>query len=271
MAITLSGTSGITLGANSALTFGDASTLPSATFQSIYPISASVAANAMTVTLNPCSIAFRSATLTSGTTSTATVSSAITVTIPSGATLGTVSNQLSDVTVVAINNAGTVELAVGIGSGDEFGVISTTSMSGTSNTIGTFYSTTGRSNVPYCVVGFVRSTQVTAGTWSTAPSLVQGFRNAPIGLGYGQSWQNLTSSRANGVTYYNTTARPLALAISAWASAGTGAVSINGAAIYNGLGRSTYFNTMPFCIIVPPGASYVTSGLDSIATWYELR
>lgn len=279
MAITLSGTSGITLGASSALTFGDASTLPSATFQSIYPISASVASSAMTVTLNPCAIAFRSTTLTSGTTSTVAVPSAITVTIPSGATLGSVSNVQSDVMVVAINNAGTVELAVVIGAGDESGVINTTAISGTSNTIGTYYSTATRSNVPYCVVGFIRSTQVTAGTWNAAPTLVQGFRVAPNGLGYGQTWQSVT--RSAGVTYYNTTGKPIVLKVlGSTAGAGGGYLygQVNGGVVipigsvfssgggYPGVGS----------LVVPPGASYawnssMTSGTFSYTSSVELR
>lgn len=274
MAITLNGTSGITLGANSALAFGDASTLPSATFQSIYPVSATVSANDLIVTLNPCAIAFRSATLTSGTTSTVAVPSAITVTVPNGATLGSVNNVQSDVMVVAINNSGTAELAVVIGAGDESGVISTIAMSTASDTIGTYYSTTARSNVPYCVVGFIRSTQVTAGTWNTAPSLVQGYRVAPSGLGYGQTWQSVT--RSNGTTYYNTTGKPIQLIANFTSTSNVCSVTVtvSGVAVYtSGLTGGSNYSSAATQIIIPPGSSYVVSlsGTTNSYVAFELR
>ena len=80
--------------------------------QQIQPITASVAANALTITLNPTSLSFRSTPLTSGTVNTRTVSSAISVTVSSGSTLGTVNAVQSRLVVIALDNAGTVELAV---------------------------------------------------------------------------------------------------------------------------------------------------------------
>ena len=100
--------------------------------------------------------------------------------VSSGSTLGTVNGIANRLAVLAIDNAGTVELAVanaaGIGNIDETGVISTTAEGGAGAADGStaIYSTTARSNVPYRVVGFVESTQATAGTWSTSPSKIQG-------------------------------------------------------------------------------------------------
>lgn len=277
MAITLDGTAGITLGASSALTFGDSTTLPSATFSPIYPISASVAANAMTVTLNPCSLAFRSTTLGSGTTSTAKVTSAITMTVSSGSTLGTVNNVQSQIVVLAINNAGTIELAVvNIAGGnnlDETTLITTTAEggAGAADSASTIYSTTARSSVAFRVVGVIISTQATAGTWITAPSTIQGTGGQALtsmqSLGYGQTWQNFTvgTQRVNGTTYYNSTGKPI-MVVGYFNVSSTTAITIGGVSLQP-------FNTnaqayIPFIFIVPPGMSY---SISAASIWNELR
>jgi hypothetical protein len=80
--------------------------------------------------------------------------------------------------VLAINHAGTIEAAVvNIAGGrdlSETGLISTTAISGSATANNVIYSTTARTSVAYRVVGYVESTQATAGTWATAPSTVQG-------------------------------------------------------------------------------------------------
>lgn len=144
---------------------------------SIISIGASVASNILTCTLNPVSLDFRSATLGSGTVNTRVVPSAITVAVPSTATLGTQDGVLARLILIAIDNSGTVELAIANWTSpvalDESSLISTTTISTAADSANVFYSTTGRSNVPYRVVGFVEVTQVTAGTW-VAPSTIQG-------------------------------------------------------------------------------------------------
>jgi len=284
MAITLNGTTGITLGASSALTFGDSSTLPSATFSPIYPVSASVAANAMTVTLNPCSLAFRSTTLGSGTTSTVSVTSAITMTVSSGSTLGTVNNTQSQIVVLAINNAGTIELAVvNIAGGnnlDETTLISTTAEggAGAADSSNVIYSTTARTSVAFRVVGVITSTQTTAGTWATAPSTIQGMGGQALtsmqSFGFGQTWQSVT--RTAGTTYYNTTSRPITYLLSGNISGGSllTTVSINGGSaftfIYGPLVSGIGFGAGS--VVIPAGASYVISGKPSaVASEQELR
>ncbi len=141
-------------------------------------ITASVASNALTAGLNPCVLDFRSNTLTTGTPITVAINSTLSLVVPSTATLGTVSGQASRLILLAINNAGTVELAIVNQSGgndlSETGLISTTALSAGSDSDNVIYSTTARANVAYRVVGFIDSTQATAGTWATAPSLIQG-------------------------------------------------------------------------------------------------
>ena len=141
-------------------------------------ISASVGSNALTVTLNPCTLDFRSSTLTSGAVVTRAVPAAISVTVSSGSTLGTVSGVESRIAVVAIDNAGTVELAVvnslGYGPFDERLLINTTAEGGVgaADSATVFYSTSARTSVAFRVVGYIYSTQATAGAWASAPSNV---------------------------------------------------------------------------------------------------
>lgn len=146
----------------------------------IQPITASVAANELTVTLNATSLDFRSSTLGSGTVNTRTIASPISMTVSSGSTLGTVSATASRLALIAIDNAGTVELAITNISGnlnlDETTLISTTAEggAGAADSASVIYSTSARTNVPFRVVGFIDITEATAGTWVTAPSTIQG-------------------------------------------------------------------------------------------------
>lgn len=145
----------------------------------IIDVDATVAANALTVTINPCTLHFRSTTLTDGSPSPINSSTAKTVTVPSGGTLGTTNGNIAKLAILAINNAGTIEAAVvNVSNGinlDESGLITTIAVGTGSNSAGVAYSTSARTNVAYRVVGYIDITEATAGTWATAPSLVQGF------------------------------------------------------------------------------------------------
>ena len=237
----------------------------------IQPITASVGASALTCTLNPTTLNFRSTPLTSGTINTRTVATAISVVVPSTATLGTVSAQQSRLVLLALDNAGTVELAVvNIAGGnnlDETTLISTTAIAAGSNTANVIYSTTARTSLPFRVVGYVESTQATAGTWATAPSTVQGQGGQALAamssLGYGQTWQAVT--RVSGTTYYNTTGKPIQIALQANTSAAT--FNINGL-VFN-FSTSTSYDMM--YMIIPNGASYVYTSAGATLVCNELR
>lgn len=258
----------------------------SAKTDKIQPITASVASNALTITLNPTTLDFRSSTLGSGTVNTRTVSAAISVVVSSGSTLGTVNGVDNRLAVLAIDNAGTVELAVvNVAGGtnlDETGVISTTAEGGAGNadSASVIYSTTARTNVPYRVVGFVESTQTTAGTWATAPSKVQGFGGQAFAymssIGYNQTWQDVTASRANNTTYTNTTGRPILVSVYSGLNSLAAAVytfTINGLQVQryqvgqagNGVGSGGCVGT-----VVPAGATYSAS-VPGLTNWLELR
>jgi hypothetical protein len=238
----------------------------------IQSITASIAASALTVTLNPTTLDFRSATLTSGTVVSRVIASAISVVVSSGSTLGTVSATPSRIVVLALDNAGTVELAVvNISGGNnltETGLISTTAEggAGAADSASTIYSTTARTNVAYRVVGYVESTQTTAGTWAVTPSTIQGYGGQALAsmssLGYGQIWR--TTVLSDGATYYNTTGKPITVITGVTSNSGgypTMTITVGGVVIVNAqaFDAGVAGLTQSFTFIVPPGASYVAS------------
>ena len=238
----------------------------------IQTIAASVASNALTLTLNPTSLDFRSTTLTSGAINTRTVGSAISVIVPSGATLGSINAVASRLVILAIDNAGTVELAVtnlkSCPNLDETTLISTTAISTAADNTGVIYSTTARTNLPFRVVGFIDITEATAGTWATAPKLVQGCGGQALimmsSVGYGQTWQSV--SRSSGTTYYNTTGKPIMITNVAEGSEEEAAIMVDGTIIVSD--RHVDGNdTSGVCAMIPPGSSYKAYG----TTTYELR
>lgn len=251
----------------------------------IQSITATVAANALTLGLNPTSLDFRSSSLTNGVPNTRTASAAISLVVPSTATLGTVSAQAARLALLAIDNAGTVELAVTNLSGgvnlDETTLISTTAISAAATSASVIYSTTARSNVPFRVVGFIDITEATAGTWATAPTTIQGEGGQALAamqsIGYGQTWQDVSGSRAAATTYYNTTGRPIFVAVTgSHINAGSVTLTVNGVIVGTqaasiGGGPNINLNT-ELTGIVPPGGSYsVALSAASIARWCELR
>lgn len=167
----------------------------------------SYSAGALTLKLNPTTLAFRSTTLDAGAPTLVSNAAQIATTISSGSTAGGSSGKQTDIIILAINNAGTMELAwtnaVGAPKFDEMGVITTVAEGGAggADSKGVIYSTTARAGVAYRVVGLFRSTQTIAGTWAQTPTLVQGIGGrALLGL-TGGKWRVVT--RIGGVTYYN--------------------------------------------------------------------
>lgn len=243
-----------------------------------------LAANALTLKLNPTTLSFRSATLTDGAPVSVSNVAQLTTTISSGSTGGTVSAVQSDIVLLAINNAGTMELAwtnlAGGAKLDETNLITTVAEggAGAADSATTIYSTTARTNVAYKVVGIFRSTQTVAGTWAQAPALVQGIGGQALAalssFGYGQTWQSLLGSRVSGTTYYNTTGKPIM-------------VSVTGTAISTGWSMQAYVNGLQVyeCyyydaaythqdtvdLVVPPGHSYSVTNGGGFVRWVELR
>lgn len=282
-------TSKLQVGGVDAFTF-DATGITVGADLGIRTLTATVASSALTISLLPCTLQFRSATLSSGVVTQMRVTSTISLVVPSTATLGTVSAQQSRLVVLAINNAGTVELAVVniLGGNDlsETGLITTTSLSATADAANVIYSNAARISVAYRVVGYIESTQATAGTWASTPSTIQGQGGnalaAMSSIGYGQTWQDVSGSRAIGTTYYNTTGRPIFVLVTAYSAVNSSsglrmfvnglllsevATTDNNGALYqalrNGIG-----------VIVPAGVSYQAAAAGvalTVGQWAELR
>ena len=242
----------------------------------IQPITSTAAAGALTITLLPTTLDYRSATLTSGAVSPVTNAASLSTVISSGSTAGGTSGVALRLVVIAINNAGTTELAwTNLAGGlalDETGVITTTAEggAGAADSASVIYSTTARTNVAYRVVGFLEITNTTAGTW-LAPTLIQGGGGQALAalssLGYGQTWQDLTASRATATTYTNTTGKPIFVYMVGVWSAGT--VEVNGLALTVGTTQNHGQS-----LVVPHGVTYRVTGWVGTASavkWVELR
>lgn len=149
-------------------------------------ISTSVGSNALTIALkdaggsdpsssSACKIAFRNTTASTGSYSVVNVTAATSVVVSSGSTLGTTSGAAAMLYVYAINNSGTVELGVinGLLLDESATQTSTTEGgSGGADTIGTLYSTTGRTSKAVRLLGQIAITEATAGTWASNATTV---------------------------------------------------------------------------------------------------
>jgi hypothetical protein len=100
-------------------------------------------------------------------------------------------------------------------------------------------------------------------------------------IGVNQSWQNVLGSRSSGVTYTNTTGKPIQVAVEAISSTTTGhnvaiTFEVSGLAVAESnsqsSGNSVSANTF---IIVPAGSTYEATisgtGSPSLNKWMELR
>jgi len=153
-------------------------------------IKTSVAASALTLGLTTADgasdptggdfvkIAFRNVTITTGGYILRSVTAALSIVVPSGATLGHGDGADGFIYIYALDNAGTVELAVSTAVQDESSVQSTTLIDATADSNTGFYSTVARSNVPIRLISRVKSNQVTAGTWDL--DVVENSPDKPI-------------------------------------------------------------------------------------------
>lgn len=93
-------------------------------------------------------------------------------------------------------------------------------------------------------------------------------------IGIGQTWQNVTASRALGTTYTNTTGRPIAFAVSLAYAAGGSSVTINVGGLSFGADTAPgNMNSVRGPFLVPVGATYSVTNNSGITLnqWSELR
>jgi hypothetical protein len=142
----------------------------------------------------------------------ATVSPALTMTIPASASLGTVSNVASKLWVVGMKNGGSPELAVrnnvqgvNIAGIDLSSTISTSQAVAGSNSALVWYSATARASQPFCVLGSGESSQAAAGTWASAFIKQQGFGpGVSLPLTVIQALKTPVTTSASGTTVMTT-------------------------------------------------------------------
>lgn len=114
---------------------------------------------------------------------------------------------------------------------------------------------------------------------SSAPAnsfVVDASGNVTIGgvgiLGIGQTWTDVTASRALGTTYTNSTGKPIQVMM---CFATTSTTSRTQTAIVNGVtifSQTTNYIAPVLNFIVPSGATYsITSTGLTLGTWSELR
>lgn len=180
-------------------------------------LNATVAASALTIAIkdrngnnpsaaSPVMLAFRDPTVTNGNPSFLAITSALSLVVPSTATLGTTSAYASRLWVVAFNNGGTPVLGVVLCSNlvqifplDESVLRSGVAISTGSTSAGTIYSASTITTKAFRILGYIESTQATAGTWATTPSKIQLF-----GVGIkkpGDVVQSITVSSATQTTF----------------------------------------------------------------------
>lgn len=146
-------------------------------------VSPSVASNALTVAFkykdgtDPSAsqvvvFPMRSGTATSGAFNNRTLATAASVVVPNTALLGHTSALKQYIYVYAIDNSGTIEVAVSSKFFGWQGIVSTTAVSTAADSGTVMYSTTLRSSVPYACVAMLEVTEAAAGVWATAPSQV---------------------------------------------------------------------------------------------------
>lgn len=183
-------------------------------------IVATVAANALTIALkgkdlndpsatNAVYIGFRHATQATGSYTVGSATAATSLVISSGSTLGCSNAVICHISVFAINNLGTIELAAIGTTGTDEGVLVTTTAEGGgggATSKSTLYSTTARTSIPGRLIARIRADQTTAGTWAAAPTRIetlpfrQGFYNCTAFIDHSGGTPTLTRSDLNCAT-----------------------------------------------------------------------
>lgn len=117
---------------------------------------------------------------------------------------------------------------------------------------------------------FASSAETQTGAATNKAVTPSGLAETMLG-GVGQSWNDVTASRALSTTYTNSTGRPIFVSVSGSVnSAAEMSVLVNGVQV----GKQTSPGGSVMCItaIVPPGATYrVQIGSGSLQTWFEMR
>ena len=232
--------------------------------------------NNLNISLSPTTLSFRSATSSSGAITTVTTTAATTLTVPSGATLGTLTaGTPCTIAILAFYSSGSVILGVQNIWGnfiDEGQLKSATAISTSSDDTNAYSSSTVTS-VPYRVVGYFyySSAPIPIGTWSSNPTTVQSAGGLILtqGLGMGtQAWS--ASSNSINTVLRNSNPFPICVAVACsatfYVAVGPSTPTITVAGSATG-GANDVVN-----FIVPPGNTFeiFAAGGTSVLTYSVL-
>lgn len=113
---------------------------------------------------------------------------------------------------------------------------------------------------------------IVAAIGSTAVTLSTDSTNA---IGYSQTWQNLTASRAMGTTYTNSTGKPIMVVVTVGPTGNNTTVNWQAGGITIGsMGVTAGYNTACLSFIVPTATTYSVSSSGNpttLGSWTELR
>lgn len=157
-------------------------------------LTATVAASALTIAIktkagadpsasDPVLVYFRNVTAGTGDYTVLSLTAATSFVVSSGSTMGTTSGVLSRLWIVGFNDGGTfrlgaINLSTSVAIGDDVIASSTAEGgAGAADSAGVYYTGTAVTSKAMRVLGYVESTQATAGTWATSPSKLQMVSN----------------------------------------------------------------------------------------------
>lgn len=118
------------------------------------------------------------------------------------------------------------------------------------------------------------ATQAEVSTGTDDSRIITPLKFNAASLGWGQSWQDVTGSRAVSTSYANNTGRPIQVTVGVTLSNTTTFTNLVvggvNASRVQGSGGGSY--TFDLSAIVPNGISYsVSGGSPTLSTWRELR
>ena len=108
---------------------------------------------------------------------------------------------------------------------------------------------------------------------ATSASVVEVLAYTPFvdqSVGYGQTWQGVTGSRAKSVTYTNSTGKPILVHVQKTSAQNTLTLTV-GALEVSRFGGYGIEAQAAVTAIVPNGSTYIVGGTGSINYWVELR
>lgn len=136
---------------------------------------------------------------------------------------------------------------------------------------------TNSTNATNVVSGGTIASNVTATTQSNGDNSTKVSTTAHVygmGIGWGQTWQDMTSSRAIGTTYTNSTGKPIMVSIYCITTGASQIVTltVGGVAVAKQQGDTTNgAAASSISAIIPSGTTYVLSGNRTLSLWAELR